>query len=134
MKTTSALKKPTRPERTPGLAKRGPASPAIDARVWLREHGYEDVAAMIDGVMSGWEESGVETRRSWWQVLAGGAGGRPFTIFGQEFPVLACAQRRQGVPVTPNAIERNPPETAPAIRRSNRWPARAAGHRQSRKS
>ena len=41
------------------------------ARDWLREHGYEDVAELIDRVMAEIEASGSKQRRNWWDVLAG---------------------------------------------------------------
>jgi len=68
---------------------------STDARKWLRENGYDDVADLIDEVMGEWAASGARTRRDWWVTLAGGVDGKPATVNGREFPVLACAQRRQ---------------------------------------
>lgn len=45
-----------------------------------------------------------KTRRNWWAVLAGGKNGKPSKVYGVELPVLAAAQERQGLPVTPNAV------------------------------
>jgi len=87
-----------------------------DCRPWLREHGYDLVASAIDRQLTLWRLRGVRTRRNWWDVLAGGRGGAPRVVAGLRYPVLAAAQRRQGKPVTPNAIERPRGEQAPAKR------------------
>jgi hypothetical protein len=123
MTQAAAMRRKTRTSK-PAVAKSKPRGPVpdTDARKWLRENGYDDVADMIDRVMADWEENGVRTRRSWWVTLAGGANGRPYTVAGQEFPVLASAQRRQNKPVTPNAIQRNARETPPPARVNGRWP------------
>jgi hypothetical protein len=96
----------------------------MDARRWLRANGYDDVADMINEVMSEWRAAGKKTRRNWWDVLAGGKNGRPSNREGRTFPVLRAAQLRQGKPVTKNAICRNPEEEAPPIVVSGRWPER----------
>jgi len=83
-----------------------------------------DVADMVDAVMQRWEDEGKNTRRNWWDTLSGGADGRPYTVDGKEFPVLAAAQRRQGKPVTRNAVQRSARETPPPVRETGRWPAR----------
>lgn len=93
------------------------------ARQWLLENEYGDVAGLIDTLTAAWKAQGKSTRRNWWMVLAGGAGGKPRKIGGTEFPVLKAAQMRQGMPVTDNAICRNPLEEAPPIRVSARWSA-----------
>lgn len=87
----------------------------------LKENDYNDIAVMIEEVMLEWKREGKETRRNWWEVLAGKKGGKPRIISGVTFPVLKAAQKRQGLPVTPNAISRSKNEKAPGIRRSNRW-------------
>src|ERR1700722_6572456 len=84
-------------------------------RAWLRMNGYADIANLITVVMGKWRMSRVTTRRNWWDILAGDACGASRVIRGHSFPVLAAAQRRQGKPVTPNAIERTPGERAPAV-------------------
>lgn len=83
------------------------------AQGWLRQHGYDDVAALIDEVTTDWKERGVSTRRNWWEVLAGGASGKPRTVAGRTFPVLRAAQLRQAVAVTPNALARESNESMP---------------------
>ena len=124
MKTqTTKRQLPNRPSR-PSVAKAKPKVAATDARVWLRENGYNDVAEIIDEVMEGHQADGRGTRRSWWVTLAGGANGGSTTVDGRVFPVLATAQRRQGKPVTPNAIQRGPNEVAPPVRKNGRWPGR----------
>jgi hypothetical protein len=93
----------------------------IPVRKWLIQNNYQDVAECIDIVMDGWSKKGTHTRRSWWDVLAGGKNGRQRTIEGIAFPVLRAAQLRKGVPVTDNAICRNKNEAFPAIRQNGRW-------------
>ena len=93
----------------------------VSVRKWLIQNNYQDVAESIDIVMNGWLEKGTHTRRSWWDVLAGGKNGSPRTIEGITFPVLRSAQLRKGVPVTNNAIYRNQLETFPTIRKNGRW-------------
>jgi hypothetical protein len=78
----------------------------MTAREWLEHHGYPDVVELIDAVMARWAQSGLRTRRNWWEVLAGDRNGRTKVIAGIQFPVLAVAQRHEGVPVTTNAIRR----------------------------
>jgi len=96
-----------------------------DARVWLRANGWQDVADMIDLVMEGWSARGKKTRRNWWEVLAGGAHGEPRTQGGILFPVLRAAQRRQGKPVTKNAISRPGESAPPPIQSMPRWKGHA---------
>ena len=93
----------------------------ISVRKWLLQNNYQDVAESIENVMDGWLRKGTHTRRSWWDVLAGGKNGRHRTIEGIVFPVLRAAQLRKGVPVTENALCRNTDEEFPAIRKNGRW-------------
>lgn len=92
------------------------------AREWLRTNGYEDIVQIIDEAMQEWASKGIKTRRNWWELLAGTKNGQPRTLHGREFPVLRVAQKRQGLPVTANAIERTTREKAPSVRDTNRWP------------
>jgi|ERR1019366_989439 hypothetical protein len=124
MTTQTATRRRTTAQRKPSVAKSKPKPSNTDARVWLRQNAYDDVADMIDVVMQRWEDEGRSTRRNWWDTLAGGTDGRPSSVDGQEFPVLATAQRRKGKPVTENALQRNPKETPPPVRETGRWPAR----------
>jgi hypothetical protein len=94
----------------------------MTARDWLRENRYQDIANLIDEVTAECKGRGSRERRNWWDVLAGGTGGRPCIVSGREFPVLWSAQRRQGRPTTPNALRRNVREKAPPVRTSGRWP------------
>ena len=91
------------------------------ARHWLRENNYDDVADLIDEVVNEWKASGKQTRRNWWEVLAGDSKGEPRVIAGRAFPILRAAQLRQGVTPTENAICRNPNEEIPEIRLTKRW-------------
>lgn len=93
----------------------------MTARDWLQQHGYEDIVVLIDEVTNELHEKGSKQRRNWWDVLAGGVNGKPVTVEGRTFPVLRAAQRRQGKPVTSNAIQRNRREAAPPIRQTGRW-------------
>ncbi len=98
------------------------------ARQWLIENDYADVAALIDEVTAEWKKQGSSTRRNWWSVLAGNKQGQSRTVGGRAFPVLQVAQLRQGVPVTRNAICRNPQEEMPPpLRRTGRWVDSSAG-------
>lgn len=93
----------------------------MNARQWLRENGYDDIADMIDEVMNEWRTEGKKTRRNWWDILAGRKNGEPCIRGGRTFPVLRAAQLRQGKPVTENAICRNPDEEIPPVVISGRW-------------
>ena len=93
-----------------------------DARVWLRESGYVEVADLIDEIMAEWRAAGLKTRRNWWDKLAGQRNGSSCEVSGRRMPVLRAAQIRQGRVPTPNAVSRDPAEEPPVVRRTNRWP------------
>ena len=93
----------------------------MTVREWLRASGYEDIADMIDEVVAERQRDGSKERRNWWDVLAGGKDGNPHVIAGRTFPVLISAQKRQGVPITENAIQRSRNETVPNIKPMARW-------------
>ena len=86
----------------------------MTTRDWLIEHGYLDVVHLIDQVTRQWKAKGTRTRRNWWEVLAGTRNGRPRTVYGINFPVLVVAQKHEGRPVTPNAIQRSDSEEPPS--------------------
>ena len=92
-----------------------------ECRRWLRENGYEDIADRIDAIILKWKTEGKKTRRNWWDILAGGKGGKPCTVAGYEFPVLKSAQRRKGVPITPYAISRSRKEAPQMKWQVARW-------------
>lgn len=94
----------------------------MDARHWLRENDYNDIADMIDEIMSEWQAAGKKTRRNWWDILAGRKNGQPCVREGRTFPILRAAQLRMGRPISENAICRNPEEEIPPVVISNRWP------------
>lgn len=52
----------------------------MNARKWLRENGYEDIADLIDLVIAEFKASGSKERRNWWAVLAGGVNGKPLVV------------------------------------------------------
>jgi hypothetical protein len=82
----------------------------MTAREYFRDHGYPDVAKLINTVMGRFQKRGSGTRRNWWEVCAGDGNGNPRTIAGIRFPVLAVAQMREGMPITPSARpHRGPP-------------------------
>lgn len=93
-----------------------------DARAWLREQGYQDVADQIDDIMAEWAAAGNRTRRNWWDILAGDKQGRPRVVAGRIFPVLRAAQERQHRNVMAGALS-SPGEKNPVAWRSNRWTA-----------
>jgi hypothetical protein len=103
-----------------------------DARHWLRNNGYDDIADQIEKLMARWAKDGSATRRDWWQILAGANNGSPRSVDGIEFPVLRAAQVRQGLPVTSNAISRNKHETVPEVWTTGRWPERAGKKKKGR--
>ena len=91
-------------------------------RAWLNQNGYSQISEMIEQVQAEWKTLGKHTRRNWWDVLSGGKGGCPHTIYGRQFPVLQAAQIRQGKPVTENAIKGVTGETdVPSVSYSGRW-------------
>ena len=102
-------------------------SNSISIRRWLIQNNYQDVAENIEIVMDVWKRKGTHTRRSWWEVLAGGKNGKPRTIEGIVFPVLRAAQLRKGIPVTENAVCRNENEAFPVIRKNGRWASISKG-------
>ena len=85
------------------------------ARQWLLENEYQDVAALIEDITRQWKVEGKQTRRNWWEVLAGDVKGNPRVVAGRRFPVLRAAQLRMGVPVTSDAVCRNPKEELPPL-------------------
>src|SRR5215472_2458711 len=95
-----------------------------DARSWLRENGYEDVADLVEKAIAQWARHGVKTRRNWWVILSGDKNGNPRKLAGTAFPVLRAAQIRQGRPVTPNSLCRNPREKPPGRWKTGRWPSK----------
>ncbi len=123
MRKQTANRRRARTEK-PSVAMPRAKPTSTDARIWLRQNGYDDAATMNDATTQSWESNGKNTRRHWRDTLSGGAEGRPYTVEGQEFPVLAAAQRRQKKTVTPNAIQRNARETPPPVRETGRWPNR----------
>lgn len=114
----------------------------MTTREWLRQNGYEDIAALIDKVMAELAAKGSKERRNWWAVFSGGKDGKPNVVAGREFAVLRVAQIRQGKPVTPNAICRSEDEQPPDVVRTGRWtkkqrqkkqlPAKATGKAKTR--
>ena len=70
----------------------------MNARDWLRENGYEDVAGLIDVVMAELETRGSKQRRNWWDVLAGGATGGHLLFRDGSF---RCYRSRSGGRASP---------------------------------
>ena len=90
-------------------------------RQWLRANDYDDVADLIDDVLAEFKAKESKERRNWADVLCGKKG-KPVTIAGRAFPILASAQASRGLPVSSNAIRRNEKEEFPLPRRTERWP------------
>ena len=105
-------------------------NPQLSARQWLRSNGYNKIAEMIDEIMAEWKAQGKETRRNWWEVLAGDAQGNPRKIAGRTFPIIAAIRKRQLLPKAQSAQRNAPRETAPKIEQSGRW----AGHAKKRRT
>jgi len=95
------------------------------AKEWLLQNNYKAIVKLIDEVVAEWKAQGKATRRNWWEILAGDTNGNPRIVAGRTFPVLRTAQLRQGVPVSPAALCRNPNEEAPPIRVTARWSQRS---------
>jgi hypothetical protein len=93
----------------------------MTCRDWLRANGYEDVVDLIDQAMAKMAGRRSKQRRNWWDILSGGEKGKPCIVEGIKFPVLRIAQVRQGKPITPNAVTRNPKELPPDVRATGRW-------------
>src|SRR6187397_1579454 len=92
---------------------------------WL-EADYADCLELINRQEARWRATGRDTRRNWWDVLAGQKDGTPTIIDEVEFPVLRAARRRKGWNDVPNAICRNDREVA-ADFRFGRWGKRNKG-------
>ena len=93
----------------------------MTCRKWLNENGYEDVVRLIDDAKAKMVARGSKQRRNWWDILSGGAEGKPCVSEGIEFPVLRVAQKRQGKHVTKYAISRNSREQPPELLETGRW-------------
>jgi hypothetical protein len=93
----------------------------MTARDWLIQNGYEEVASLIDEVVAELKAKGSKERRGWRETLSGGSDGKPRIVAGREFPVLYAAQKRQGKPVTPNAIRKSKREKPPPVQSTARW-------------
>lgn len=86
------------------------------------QNGYDEVASLIDEVVAELKAKGSKERRNWWDTLSGGPGGKPRIVAGREFPVLYAAQKRQGKPITVNALRNRKREKPPPIQPTARWP------------
>ena len=79
----------------------------MTVRVWLRANGYNDVAEAIDDILAEFKGKGSRERRNWADVLCGNKG-KPVTIAGRTFPMLASAQVSRGLPVSPERDSAEP--------------------------
>ena len=95
----------------------------MTVRRWLRANNYNDIAHTVDEILAEFKATGSKERRNWADVLCGNDG-KPVTIAGRTFPILASAQVSRGLPVSPNAIQRNEKEEFPVARKTGRWPKR----------
>ena len=97
------------------------SSPDEKVKAWLARNGYEDYVELINQVEAEWKAKGSKERKNWWLIMSGGVNGRPKTVCGRVFPVLAAFQERQGKAVTENAERRNANEVAPKTQSQARW-------------
>ncbi len=93
----------------------------MTCRKWLSDNGYKDVVNLIDEAMVKMAARGSKQRRNWWDILSGGAEGKPCLCEGVEFPVLRVAQKRQGKQITKNAVSRKSREQPPELLDTGRW-------------
>jgi len=96
-----------------------------DAKQWLSEHGFADVAAQIAEIEAEWARAGKKTRRNWWDVLAGGPGGKPRVVAGRTFPVIEQARQRQEL-ARATAATADAQATQPAVTHDEWGPEPAA--------
>lgn len=98
-----------------------------DARVWLRSVGLDDLADEIERIMQSWKDRGLKTRRNWWEALGGTPSGKPVTVEGVVFPILAAVRRRRGLEPVKGAIKLSSnvavPEEVPQVRWTGKAPA-----------
>lgn len=96
-------------------------SRADETQRWLQVNGYEWVAELIAGILADWKVRKVKTRRNWWLAIAGTEKGRPATVNGVAFPIIAAARVRQGFLPVEGALRNSPEESAPPILPEARW-------------
>lgn len=65
--------------------------------MWLRDNGYTSIAKKIVKIEGDWKAKALTTRRNWWDVLAGDKKGKPRSVAGVEFPIIASIRKRQGL-------------------------------------
>jgi hypothetical protein len=78
---------------------------------------------MIDDILARFKANGSKERRNWADVLCGNDG-KPVTVAGRTFPILASAQISRGLPVSPNALQLHDNEEFLVARKTGRWPRR----------
>jgi hypothetical protein len=95
----------------------------IDARTWLKQNGYTDVAEIIESFISYNKARGSGERRNYWDLLAGRMDGECFEKHGFKFPILASvrASRKPSYKPTAKAIQRNKIEKVPIPVKQARW-------------
>jgi hypothetical protein len=93
----------------------------VNAKEWLQLNKYDDVLEQIARLEQRWKVSGKGTRKSWWEKLAGGKDGEACVVDGEVFPVLKAAQKREGKPITKNAISRRGEVPPPPKKPQARW-------------
>lgn len=91
------------------------------ARSWLLENGYFAVCEMIDSIMAEWKAEGKKTRRDWWEVIAGDKKGRPRTVAGRKFPIIAAARSRQNLNPCKWSLRKSRQERALPMVPQQRW-------------
>jgi len=94
-----------------------------NAREWLRENGYSDVADILDSYLAYNKARGSGERRNYWDLLAGGKNGENLKRHMFTFPILESvrAARKPSYKPSPNAIRRNETEVIPSPVIQPRW-------------
>lgn len=106
------------------MAKFGPMPKDSDARVWLRSVGLGTIADEIDRIMQSWKDRGLKTRRNWWEALGGTPSGRPVTVEGFVFPILAAVRERRGLEPVKGAVKLRSSVAVPEEVPQARWESR----------
>jgi hypothetical protein len=92
----------------------------VSAIEWLRENRYDQLAARIEEKEAAWKAAGKATRRDWWQVLAGDKQGKERTAGGEQWPIIAAAREREGLPPVKGALRKRK-ETPVPPKSVGRW-------------
>jgi hypothetical protein len=95
----------------------------VNAREWLKENGYSDIADMINAYIAHIKSLGSGERRNYWDLLVGRKDGECCMNHGFKFPILESVRkaRRPNWKPSIHAIKRNNSEVIPAPVIQKRW-------------